>query len=172
MVYKNKTYIAFNADDGNPKGDIKYYRLMTAWDKNDKLDFDFFNAHDLNNLRKDSKDEAIKNALRERMKNSKLFILLVGDGTADNQDFVEWEINAAIKREIPIIVVNLNGSRNVDNSLCPKLLQENLSLHISFNQKIIYEAIKNWIDLDKGFRDKKDNSPKVYTAKTYSNMNI
>ena len=37
MSYRNKTYIIFNADYPNGEGDIKYYRLMTAWKKNKKM---------------------------------------------------------------------------------------------------------------------------------------
>ncbi len=46
MSYRNKTYIIFDADN-----DIKHYRLMTAWNKNSKIDFNFYDAHNLNNLR-------------------------------------------------------------------------------------------------------------------------
>jgi hypothetical protein len=41
MSYRNKTYIAFDADN-----DIRHYRLMQAWKENDRIEFDFHNAHD------------------------------------------------------------------------------------------------------------------------------
>ena len=34
MAYRNKTYVAFDADS-----DIRYYRLMTAWKQSDYSDF-------------------------------------------------------------------------------------------------------------------------------------
>ncbi len=43
-TYTNKTYVAFDADS-----DIRYYRLMQAWKKNNNTTFDFYDAHDLNN---------------------------------------------------------------------------------------------------------------------------
>ena len=32
--------------------DIHIYRLMTAWKDNNNIDFNFHDAHDLNNLKK------------------------------------------------------------------------------------------------------------------------
>ena len=43
MAYRNKTYVAFDGDK-----DIHYYYLMRAWKDNDNVDFNFYDAHDLN----------------------------------------------------------------------------------------------------------------------------
>ena len=67
MAYKNKTYVCFDADS-----DIKYYNLMKAWKENDNIAFDFYNAHDINNLRDGSSEEQIKEKLRERYRTPKL----------------------------------------------------------------------------------------------------
>ena len=32
------------------KGDLRYYYLMKAWKQNDNTDFNFYDAHDLNNI--------------------------------------------------------------------------------------------------------------------------
>ena len=61
MAYRNKTYIAFDGDK-----DMSYYRLMTAWSANERFDFEFHNAHDLNTARDTSQEESIKRQLRER----------------------------------------------------------------------------------------------------------
>lgn len=76
MAYRNKTYVAFDGDT-----DIKYYRTMQMWKQNDNTDFNFYDAHDLNNAMDTSTEETIKRKLRERMSNSKVFVLLVGEGT-------------------------------------------------------------------------------------------
>ena len=70
MSYKNKTYIAFASED------IKFYRMMEAWRDNDKIDFNFSDAHDLFISRDTSKPETIKKNLRERLKNAKQIVLL------------------------------------------------------------------------------------------------
>ena len=49
MAYRNKIYVCFDADI-----DIRYYRLMQGWKASEHIDFDFYDAHDINNLREDS----------------------------------------------------------------------------------------------------------------------
>ena len=162
MTYRNKTYVAFDADN-----DIHYYRLMQAWKKNDNTSFDFYDAHELNNLRQGSSEETIKQKLSERLKNAKLFILLIGDKTKHLYKFVRWEIEGAINRKIPIIAVNLNGNRGLDEILCPPILKDKLAIHVSFNQKIIEYAMDSWIDLDKNYRNKSEIGAYYYQLSIY-----
>ena len=105
MAYRNKTYIAFDGDE-----DIRYYRLMTAWAAHPGFDFDIYDAHDLNTARDSSQEESIKRQLRERFANSKAFVLLIGEKTKNLTKFVKWEIETAVRLELPIIAVNLNCS--------------------------------------------------------------
>ena len=142
MAYRNKTYVAFDADS-----DIRYYRLMTAWKQSDYSDFNFYNAHDIINIWQNSSEETIKRNLRERMKNSKMFVLLVGEKTKFLYKYVRWEIEQAIKLDLPIIVVNLNGKCSMDNDKCPAILRDKLALHVSFNAKIIQLALERWSEL-------------------------
>jgi len=165
-TYSNKTYVAFDADN-----DIHYYRLMQAWKKNDNTSFNFYDAHDLNNIYVYS-EENIKRNLLERMKNTKVFILLVGENTKYLYKFVRWEIEQALKRGLPIIVVNLDGKRSKDSTLCPPILDEELALHISFNQKIIEKAIVEWPSLHKGYKSKSEIDAYYYLSKVYKELNI
>ena len=87
MVYRDKTYVAFDGDN-----DIKYFNLMKAWKQSDNTDFNFYDAHELNSARDSSLTESIKNQLRERMNNSKMFILLLGKHTKYLTRFVKWEV--------------------------------------------------------------------------------
>lgn len=139
MAYRNKTYICFDADT-----DMKYYRLMQAWNENGNVSFDFHNAHELNRIMPWSGEEAIKRALRERMLNSKVAIVLIGAHTKDLHKFVRWEIEQAQRMGIPLIGVNLNKMKQVDNNLCPAILRDNLAVHIAYGQKIIDHALNNW----------------------------
>ena len=114
MPYRNKTYVCFDADN-----DIHYYRLMLAWKQSDKTDFQFYNAHDLNRLLPTSSEETIKRKLRERLRNTKVFIVLIGKSTQYLYKFVRWEMEQALMLNIPIIAVNLNGKRQKDKDRCP-----------------------------------------------------
>ncbi|MFA5687541.1 MAG: TIR domain-containing protein [Kiritimatiellales bacterium] len=139
MPYRNKTFVSFDADS-----DMHYYRLMTAWKQNDGFSFNFYDAHDLCQARDSSKEESIKAQLAERLRNSKMFLLLIGEKTRYLHKFVHWEIEQAIKRELPIIAINLNGKRSFDATRCPPVLSEKLAIHISFGCKIVQHALDNW----------------------------
>lgn len=141
MAYRNKTYICFDADT-----DMRYYRMMEAWKENENIAFNFQNAHELNNLRGWSSEETIKAKLRERMLNSKVAIVLVGQHTKDLHKFVRWEIEQAQKMNLPIIVVNLNKKKVVDNDLCPPILRNHLAIHIAYGQKVINYALNHWVE--------------------------
>lgn len=166
-TYTNKTYVAFDADN-----DIRYYRLMQAWKKNDNTSFNFYDAHDLNNLMPWSSEETIKNKLAERLRNTKVFILLVGNNTKYLYKFVRWEIEQAIKRQIPIIVVNLNGKKSKDSSLCPAILDDELAVHVSFNQKIIEYAINNWVASDSSYRSSGKTGAYYYEDSAYTQLGL
>lgn len=167
MAYRNKTYVAFDGDN-----DMKYYNLMKAWKQSDNTEFNFYDAHDLNNALDSSKEETIKAKLRERMNNSKVFVLLIGEHTKYLYKFVRWEIEEAIKRDLPIIVVNTNGKRELDSERCPALAKENLSIHISFNSKIMQYALEHWPASHESYRKKGENGTYRYNKSVYDNLGL
>lgn len=136
MSYRNKTYVAFDADT-----DIYYYRLMTAWKANQNIDFDFHNAHELNKIYS-GKEDTIKRNLRERLKNTKIMIVLIGEKTKNHYKFVRWEMEVAINMGIPIIGVNLNGKTGIDNDRCPAIIRNVAREFVPFE----LNAIKNAMD--------------------------
>ena len=139
MAYRNKTYVAFDADN-----DIRYYYLMRAWKQSDNTDFNFFDAHGIRPSREWSNEQTIKRNLRERLKNSRMFICLIGESTRYLYKFVRWEIETAIALGIPRIGCNLNGTRTVDSERCPPLLRDSLSLHVAYGSKIMQHALEDW----------------------------
>lgn len=157
MAYRNKTYVCFDADT-----DMKKYEEMIEWKENKQIAFNFHNAHDLNNLRTGSNESTIKTKLRERFKNSKLMIVLVGNHTKHLFKFVRWEIEYALENDIPIIVANLNGKRQMDDGLCPPILKNELALHVCFNQEVLNRCMNFWGDRHSDIRlDDKKNKTKA-----------
>ncbi len=172
MSYKNKTYIIFDADN-----DMTHYRLMTAWKKNEKIDFNFHNAHDIysvnknhiEKLRKLDKEERtsreetyIKGKLKERFTNTKQVIVLVGDSTKDLYKYVRWEIEVAINMDIAIIAVNLN-KKNEAHVKTPPILK-NKAYFVS----VPYEVKKIKYALDKfptEYHREKEEAP---SSRTYN----
>ena len=104
---------------------MRYYRLMTAWSANDRFDFDIYNAHVLNTARDSSQEASIKRQLRERFANSKLFLILIGENTRFLTKFVKRGIETAISLKLPLIGININGSRQQDER-CPPAMRDPL----------------------------------------------
>lgn len=151
--------------------DLHYYYLMKAWKQNDYSSFNFYDAHDINNIY-DKSEASIKAGLQERFKNTKVFVLLVGEHTRYLYRYVRWEIEQAIKREIPCIVVNLNGKRSLDQDLCPALMRDSLAIHISFNAKIMQYALENWPAQGEGCRRNGETGPYYYIASVYEKLGL
>ncbi len=169
MSYKNKTYIAFASED------IKFYRLMEAWRENEKIDFNFFDAHDLFISRDTSKPETIKKNLRERLKNAKQVVLL-GSADAkkkggDGSSFLAHEIEVIQEFDLPIVVANLNGDRTVDKSFIPKPLLDAsyYTMSVSFQTKIIKYALDYYAP---DYPSKKGVGPYQYKAKVYEDLGL
>jgi hypothetical protein len=167
MSYQNKTFVSFDGDS-----DIHYYRLMTAWKQNDRLPFNFYNAHDLNTARDSSAEESIKAQLAERLRNSKVFVLLVGETTRYLYKFVRWEIEQAIRRQLPIIAVNLNGRRSMDSERCSPLVSGALAIHISFNAAIMQHALEKWPASDSYLRSQGKSGPYYYKDDIYKSLGL
>lgn len=167
MPYKNKTFVSFDGDS-----DMHYYRLMQAWKQNDGTDFNFYNAHDLNSARDTSQEESIKAQLTERMGNTKVFVLLVGERTRYLYKFVRWEIEQAIKRDLPIIAVNLNGKRSMDQDRCPPLLGDALAVHISFNAAIMLYALDSWPLSHVEYRRERKSGAYYYKEEVYRGLGL
>lgn len=167
MAYRNKTYVCFDADS-----DIHYYRLMCAWKQNDNTSFNFHNAHDLNNLLRLSQEDTIKRKLRERLLNSKTFVVLVGERTRYLYKFVRWEIEQALGLDLPIIVVNLNGRRYRDDDRCPPIVRDVLAMHVSFNLAIVQYALENWEPWHYRHRKQDHRGPYYYEARIYQSLGL
>jgi hypothetical protein len=167
MAYRNKTYVCFDADN-----DMRYYRLMTAWKENDQIAFNFHNAHEINNLRDGSSEETIKRKLRERLQNTKVLVVLIGEHTKNLFKYVRWEIEYAIEKDIPIIGVNLNGKKAMDNKLCPPILRDELAIYIPFGQKIMNYALNHWPDSHKSYKKEGKTGAYYYKDSVYSQLGV
>ncbi len=108
MAYRNGTYVAFHADSNNIPGktDIDYYQLMRAWSAHPDDDFTLVNSHEKAFAVRDSSSRTtLRNSLLERLRNSKNMVLIIGETTRFDTDWVPFEIESAIdKYQIPIIV--------------------------------------------------------------------
>src|SRR3954454_11180091 len=106
MAYRNKTYVAFASED------IRSYYLMTAWKENKNIDFDFFDAHDINTALDTSQPETIRRRLGERLANTKQCIVLISDTTRPkagrSSSFLYYEVEAIKRLGLPVVFSNIN----------------------------------------------------------------
>lgn len=152
MGYRNKTYIIFDGDE-----DMWAYAYMLGWKKNERIDFDFHNAHDLNTITNFSSEENTKRKLRARFATAKQAVVLIGEKTKNLYRFVRWEIEVAQGLGLPIVAVNLNKFRSMDEARCPAILRNADAVHVAFQMKIIKHAMDNFCDNYSRYAGKGDN---------------
>ena len=141
MSYKNKTYVIFDGDK-----DMWAYAYMKGWKTRDHIDFNFHDAHDIRSITDRASEETIKRTLRERFSNAKQVIVIIGESTKNLYRFVRWEIEVALKLGLPVVAVNLNGSRKMDPERCPPILRGEAAVHVSFQMKIIKHALDDFVE--------------------------
>ncbi|HTX14757.1 MAG TPA: TIR domain-containing protein [Candidatus Baltobacteraceae bacterium] len=161
------TYVIFDGDK-----DHWAYAFMKGWKVNDRVEFDFRDAHDIGSMTGRAEDEEyVKSELRKRMKASSQVVVLVGESTKYLQKFVGWEINLALELDLPIIVVNLNEKRNLDSERCPVPLRTGYIVHIAFKRAIIKYALENFPG-EFASRDRNATEPRNYSDEVYRKLGL
>lgn len=167
MSYRNKTYVAFASEN------IRCYRLMEAWRENERIEFSFYDAHDLYVSRDDSKPETIKRNLRERLKNAKQIVLLGSPDCkrkgGDGRSFLAHEVEIVREFKLPVIVANIDGKRVVDRNFIPSPLVNQYSISVSFQPRIIMHALDNF---PRWFASKKSDTPHQLESSVYSKLGL
>jgi hypothetical protein len=163
------TYVIFDGDE-----DQWAYRFMRGWKNADHIDFDFRDAHDLTSMTGRAENEAyVKSQLRQRMKAAKQVIVLVGESTRYLRKFVAWEIDLAIELELPIIVANLKGKRELDDDRCPVALRSHCAVHVDFRMKVIKHALDNWpAEYGRLSTEEKAKGWRKYSDNVYSELGL
>lgn len=162
MGYRNKTYVIFDGDK-----DMWAYAYMKGWKRNENIDFNFADAHNLNTITNLSSEKNTKRKLRERFSNTKQAVVLIGESTKDLYRFVRWEIEVCQGLDLPIAAVNLNKTRRYDADRCPPILRHADAIHISFNARIIKHALDDFCETYEKYEGKGDNwhyGKSVYTS--------
>lgn len=166
MSYRNKTYVIFDGDN-----DMWAYAYMKGWKENENIDFNFYDAHDIRPLTDRALEETVKRRLRERMASAKQAIVLIGENTKNLYRFVRWEMELSLKKDIPIVAVNLNGKRQMDSDRCPSIIRDEYLVHISFKMKIIKYALDNFPTVYHS-RDPEEKGDRYYINEVYEKLGL
>lgn len=169
LSYQDPTYVIFDGDN-----DRWAYAYIKGWVANDRVAFDFRDAHDLTPMTGRAQDEEyVKGELRKRMKDSAAALVLLGGKTQNLYRYVRWEIELAQQRDLPIIIANLNNKRGIDRDLCPAILRDYCAVHLAFKMKIIQKALNEWPSeykrLDQATRDR---GARNYNDSVYQSLGL
>ncbi len=182
MAYRNGTYVAFHAEGTNIPidSDIKYYNLMKAWTEKANDDFSMINSHEKTSaVRDSSKRETLRVRLKERLRNSKNMVLIIGPTTKNDKDWVPLEIEYAIDNcDLPIIVA-YTGYESVLapdklSHLWPEALKKRINdgkascIHIPFKKQPLKDAISQFSHNNKPI----GGSLGVYSKEAYAAFGI
>lgn len=134
-------YVVFDGDY-----DKWAYAYLKGWKANKNIDFNFENAHDLYGMTGRAQNEQyVKSILRERMKNSSVVILLIGEKTKYLYKYVRWELELALQLDLPIIAANLNNKNRQDPDRCPAIIRDSGHVvHIPYKLAALKHALANW----------------------------
>ncbi len=181
MAYRNGTYVAFHAQGTNlpGKSDMDYYNLMKAWSAKTDDNFTMINSHEkASSVRDTSKKTTLRASLQERLRNSKNMVLIIGETTKLDTDWVPFEIEQAIdKYAIPIIAAYTDYSPVLEPAkfwpLWPKALADRINnqtaqvLHIPFKKAPIMDA------MDRFTHDNLPGGPLIhYVREAYVNWGL
>lgn len=151
--------------------------MMTAWKKNQGIEFNFYDAHDINTALDTSQPETIRRRLSERLANTKQCVVLISDTTkpkaARSDTFLYYEVEAINRSELPVVFVNLNKSRRTQRAKLPTTLTERYSISIPFGQKIIMHALDEFPeDFAENARSGSKTGPYHYVDSVYERLGL
>lgn len=169
MAYRNKTYVAFASED------IHYYRMMLAWRARECIEFNFFDAHDVNTARDTSQVMTIERRLTERLQHTKQVVLIVGEKTrekaGDGVSFLHHECKVIKKLGLPVVFANANGIRLAQVDRIPALLMEVFSVSVSFQPAIIKHALDSYVGMFPNM-SREAAGPHYYLPDVYRGLGI
>lgn len=149
---------------------------MCAWRSNEYIEFNFCDAHDLNTARDTSTPQTIRRRLRERLRNAKQVVMLIGDETrrkaARRSSFLYYEVGVISELNLPIVFANLNRSRRSQKARLPSLLQARYTVCTSFQPAIIRLALDDYPPDYASSRKKATAGPHYYETSTYRDLGL
>lgn len=158
MAYRNGTYVAFHAGGTSDPtaSDIRYYRTLKMWEANSNIEFKMNDSHEKTYAVRDtSTRETLASRLKERLKNSCNFLLLVSPRTKNDTDWVPFEIEYGIDAcHLPIVAAYVDYDKIMTpselRSLWPAALRSRIDsniarvIHIPFKKNFVDHAIRNY----------------------------
>ena len=158
MAYRNGTYIAFdgNATANQTQSDIKYYRLLQAWNQRGNHILTFSDSHQKTcQVRDSSSMSTLQHRLLERLRSSKNMVVIISEDTAWDRGMLNFEISKAVDvYKLPLIIAYAGYEYILNprqlSTLWPKALSERIKngsamcIHIPFKEQAVMAAISQF----------------------------
>ena len=162
MTHLPHVYVCFDV-----KTDIAAFEMMCDWKLKGMIRFDFDHGYG-NTIDPDPALEyQIRRQIRNKLKNRILFLVLVGEHSHAPSRFNQWEMEEAIKMDMPILAANLNGLRKQDDKRCPPVFFDRAVMHISFKPKILQFATGDWPAFYQSLAPENKEAPFLYGPEAY-----
>lgn len=164
MAYSDQTFVSFTDED------IPSYELMRGWNDSTGLSFNFLDSLDfeLDGLAPD----AIREGMRERLKSIRQVLVLVGEQTRSasvRPSRLHYELDTIRRAELPVVFVNLSGSRRVQNGQIPRSLSNQYTISVAFGPRVVRYALDDFVSEYARLRQS-ESTPHAYEEHVYTRM--
>ena len=139
------------------------YRTVQSWSANQALSFNLNDAHAVNTARDGSLPQSIINQLRERLDNTKILSLLIGDKTKYNRKgILQYELQYALRNKLPIQIafIGFEVAHTNTSELWSKYLQPKIPSALT-NASEIYALVSPFT-----------RASVEYAVRTYSHLQL
>jgi hypothetical protein len=138
-----RTVVGFSATD------LKDYWEMLTWKTTESIDFSFIDCGLYDDSQNDN-EQYVKEKVREVMKATDCYALLIGEDTKIKCKYIQWEAQVAIEKGCTIIGINLDGVRELDEETCPAIIRNVGATFVAFSPQIVAYTIEHFKMKDKG----------------------
>lgn len=151
--------------------DVAYFNILKSWLSGD--DFTIVTGCSVSEAMVSSRALTSRVAmLEQKLHNVSAFILIVTENARNLSMQMLWEVNVALNKDVPIIAMNINGLRYIDENNCPTLLKNKHVLHIANNSKVLEKALEIWPTYYKEHKKEAGQGARFFKDEFYRSLGI
>ena len=104
------------------------------------------------------------------MDDASIVLVVLSKTLKSMRRFSKWQVEYAISKEMPIIVLNNSRIRAIDNDITPTILKNHLCLYIPNDEKALELACLNWPKSNTLHIQNGDKTPYRYDYDVYKEL--
>lgn len=97
--------------------------------------------------------------------------MIIGEKTKNLVKFVRSELELTLKKDIPLIAVNLNDRRQCDDDRCLAVIRDEYVVHIPFKAKMLQYALDHF-PAEYAGRDRNAKGARYYPDDVYPQLGL